>query len=51
MIFININNIVLDNKLRLKLLSNIFIFMLYNIKGDNKGNRPLALKLIATLKH
>jgi hypothetical protein len=50
-ILVSVGSVALDKGLRLELLSDIFISMLCSIEGVSKGNRPLVLKLIATLKH
>lgn len=51
MISVSVGKVALNDKLRLESLSDIFISMLCSIKGASKGNRPLALELVATLKH
>jgi len=48
MISVSVSKVALNNRLKLKSLSGIVIFMLCGIKGANKGNRPSALELIAT---
>jgi hypothetical protein len=50
-ISVSVDKIALDNRLRLESPNDIFVSMLYGIKGAGKGNRPLALELVATLKH
>jgi hypothetical protein len=50
-ISVSVSKVALNNRLRLKLLSDIFIFILYSIESASKGNKPLALELIATFKH
>jgi hypothetical protein len=50
-ILVSVSRVALDDRLRLESLSDIFLSMLYSIEGASKGNRPLALELVATLKH
>jgi hypothetical protein len=50
-ISVSVSSVALDNGLRLESLSDIFISILCNIEGASKGNLPLALELVVTLKH
>ncbi len=49
MISVSVGRVALNNGLRLESASDIFVFMLYSIKGAGERNRPLALELVTTL--
>ncbi len=51
MISVSVGGVALGNGLRLESLSDIFMSMLCGIESAGEGNRPLALKLVATLEH
>jgi hypothetical protein len=50
-ISVSVGGVALDNRLRLESPSDIFVSMLCGIKDASKGNWPLALELVATLKY